>query len=430
MTGCESYYVVAFYGSYLKDNYLWIVMEYCAAGSVSDIMNLCHKTLDEGQIAVVCKYVLHGLAYLHSKRKIHRDIKAGNILINDGGEAKLADFGVAGQLTDNMSKRNTVIGTPFWMAPEVIQEVGYGVSADIWSLGITCIEMADGRPPYHNIHPMRAIFMIPTKPPPKLEDETKFSAPFRNFIARCLTKDPKERPTAETLMAEFNVVPQDPFITSAPGLDAVGDIVKETLEAIAKGGLEDRKEDDDDDDETSGGSDGRDEAAARALRGEAPVARPRERGARPVSRQNARRRSKTPGGGRSDDDGDMTIKLGKGEAPAASRGGAATDSSGAVSPTSPPGGRGLEPGRSDGEDDGGTITMGMAGRLAGAWSVSQVAGSRDSGTIVLGRGLQASSSSGSISSVQETGTMVLTGANDGTARGGLVMSALGSNARY
>ncbi|KAJ3332780.1 hypothetical protein HDU76_013107 [Blyttiomyces sp. JEL0837] len=128
MDGIQSNYVVQFYGSYLKESVLWIVMEYCAAGSVSDIMNLCHTTLDEEQISVICLNVLMGLGYLHSKRKIHRDIKAGNILINSKGEAKLADFGVAGQLSDAVSKRQTVIGTPFWMAPEVIQEVGYGLS--------------------------------------------------------------------------------------------------------------------------------------------------------------------------------------------------------------------------------------------------------------------------------------------------------------
>ncbi|KAJ3248838.1 Serine/threonine-protein kinase 3, partial [Borealophlyctis nickersoniae] len=206
-------------------------MEYCAAGSVSDVMRLCRTVMTEPQIAVICNHVLKGLAYLHARRKIHRDIKAGNVLLNTNGEAKLADFGVAGQLTDNMAKRNTVIGTPFWMAPEVIQEVGYGVNADIWSLGITCIEMAEGRPPYHNIHPMRAIFMIPTRPPPKLENESKFSKPFRDFIARCLIKSPGDRPSAEELL-------NDPFVKDAPGVSVLSEIVAETLELVAKGALE------------------------------------------------------------------------------------------------------------------------------------------------------------------------------------------------
>ena len=125
MQQCDSPYVVKYYGSYFKNTDLWIVMEYCGAGSVSDIIRLRRKTLTEEEIATVAKDTLKGLEYLHFMRKIHRDVKAGNILLNTDGHSKLADFGVAGQLTDTMAKRNTVIGTPFWMAPEVIQEIGY-----------------------------------------------------------------------------------------------------------------------------------------------------------------------------------------------------------------------------------------------------------------------------------------------------------------
>lgn len=210
MQQCDSPYVVKYYGSYFKNTDLWIVMEYCGAGSVLDIMKLRGTlaayprgevvTLSEAEIATILSDTLKGLEYLHLRKKIHRDIKAGNILLNSEGHAKLADFGVAGQLTDTMAKRNTVIGTPFWMAPEVIQEIGYDCVADIWSLGITALEMAEGKAPYGEIHPMRAIFMIPTKPPPSFSKPDKWSAAFIDFVSRCLVKNPEERATASQLL--------------------------------------------------------------------------------------------------------------------------------------------------------------------------------------------------------------------------------------
>ncbi|KAJ3132725.1 Serine/threonine-protein kinase 4 [Physocladia obscura] len=245
MTGISSQFVVAYYGSYLKDTELWIVMEYCGAGSVSDVMEANDMTLSEDQISVVCRYVLSGLSYMHSLRKIHRDVKAGNILLNADCEAKLADFSVSGQLSDANAKRQTVIGTPFWMvAPEVIQEVGYGTPADIWSLGITCIEMADGRPPYSDIHPMRAIFMIPSKPPPKLFEEERYSKVFREFVARCLVKDQKDRPSADELLNvslssrilffknsfKHKNFSQDPFILRNPSVSNLSAMVNVTLQ--------------------------------------------------------------------------------------------------------------------------------------------------------------------------------------------------------
>lgn len=195
-------------------------MEYCGGGSVSDIMRLRKKTLTEEEISTILKDTLEGLVYLHARRKIHRDIKAGNILLNSEGHAKLADFGVAGQLTDTMAKRNTVIGTPFWMAPEVIQEIGYDCLADIWSLGITALEMAEGKPPYGDIHPMRAIFMIPTKPPPSFRNPDRWSPEFIDFVSRCLVKNPEHRSIASTLL-------QHEFITRAPPVGSLLTIIQE-----------------------------------------------------------------------------------------------------------------------------------------------------------------------------------------------------------
>jgi len=231
MKCCRSPYIISYYGSYFKENELWIVMEYCGAGSVNDLMRITDKTLTEDQIAVVVKDALKGLLYLHGLRKIHRDIKAGNILLNLKGEGKLADFGVSGQLSDTMAKRQTVIGTPFWMAPEVIQEVGYDVKADLWSLGITAIEMAEGKPPYSNIHPMRAIFMIPSRPPPKLTEPEKWSKEFNDFVAKCLTKNPEQRAAAADLLKHA-------FITKAKTSLVILPLIEESQEIITRLGRE------------------------------------------------------------------------------------------------------------------------------------------------------------------------------------------------
>ncbi|XP_044027185.1 serine/threonine-protein kinase 3 isoform X1 [Siniperca chuatsi] len=241
MQQCDSPYVVKYYGSYFKNTDLWIVMEYCGAGSVSDIIRLRNKTLTEDEIATILKSTLKGLEYLHFMRKIHRDIKAGNILLNTEGHAKLADFGVAGQLTDTMAKRNTVIGTPFWMAPEVIQEIGYNCVADIWSLGITSIEMAEGKPPYADIHPMRAIFMIPTNPPPTFRKPELWSDDFTDFVKKCLVKNPEQRATATQLL-------QHPFISQAKPVTILRDLITEAMEMKAKRQQEQQRELEEEDD--------------------------------------------------------------------------------------------------------------------------------------------------------------------------------------
>jgi len=172
-------------------------MEFLDGGSVLDKVK--KAPMSEGQIAVVVREVLLGLQYLALEKKIHRDIKAANILLAKDGQVKLADFGASGQLTDTVTKCNTFVGSPYWMAPEILTESKYDGKADIWSLGITCIEMLNGKPPLAEHPPLKVISLIPGRDPPSL-DKSKYSAKFCDFVSLCLTKDPAKRPAIKELL--------------------------------------------------------------------------------------------------------------------------------------------------------------------------------------------------------------------------------------
>ncbi|KAJ3394149.1 Serine/threonine-protein kinase 4 [Lobulomyces angularis] len=199
LKGTKHINTVQYFGCYPVDDSIWILTEYCGAGSILDCIQLTKSVFSESQISIVLSSAVAGLAYLHSQGIVHRDVKCANILLTEDAGVKIADFGVSEKLTQSVQVRNSIVGTPYWMGPEVITGSDYGTSADIWSLGITAIEMAEAVPPHANLHPMRAMFKIPFEDPPTLSHPEVYSYEFSSFLSKCLVKNPTKRSTAAAL---------------------------------------------------------------------------------------------------------------------------------------------------------------------------------------------------------------------------------------
>ncbi|XP_029941669.1 traf2 and NCK-interacting protein kinase-like isoform X7 [Salarias fasciatus] len=230
--------IATYYGAFIKksppghDDQLWLVMEFCGAGSITDLVkNTKGNQLKEDWIAYISREILRGLAHLHAHHVIHRDIKGQNVLLTENAEVKLVDFGVSAQLDRTVGRRNTFIGTPYWMAPEVIAcdenpDATYDYRSDLWSCGITAIEMAEGAPPLCDMHPMRALFLIPRNPPPRLKSK-KWSKKFFSFIESCLVKNYTQRPPTEQLL-------KHPFIRDQPNERQVRIQLKDHIDRTKK----------------------------------------------------------------------------------------------------------------------------------------------------------------------------------------------------
>uniref|UniRef100_A0A8C4H4Q0 non-specific serine/threonine protein kinase n=1 Tax=Dicentrarchus labrax TaxID=13489 RepID=A0A8C4H4Q0_DICLA len=242
---CDHRYIVKLLDAFYHDNKLWIMIEFCPGGAVDATMLELDRGLTEPQIKVVCRQMLEALVYLHSMKIIHRDLKAGNILLMLDGDIKLADFGVSAKNNKTLQRRDSFIGTPYWMAPEVVmcetmKDAPYDYKADIWSLGITLIELAQIEPPHHELNPMRVLLKIAKSEPPTLEQPHKWSKDFKDFLKKALDKNPETRPTAAQLM-------EHPFVRSVTSNRPLRELVAEAKAEVMEE-IEDNREEGEEDD--------------------------------------------------------------------------------------------------------------------------------------------------------------------------------------
>ncbi|XP_049685922.1 serine/threonine-protein kinase 10 [Accipiter gentilis] len=248
---CNHRHIVKLLGAFYWDGKLWIMIEFCPGGAVDATMLELDRGLTEPQIQVICRQMLEALHYLHSKKIIHRDLKAGNVLLTQDGDIKLADFGVSAKNIKTLQKRDSFIGTPYWMAPEVVmcetmKDTPYDYKADIWSLGITLIEMAQIEPPHHELNPMRVLLKIAKSDPPTLSCPSKWSLEFRDFLKTALDKNPETRPSAAQLL-------EHPFVSKVTSNRALRELVAEAKAEVMEE-IEDSRDEAEEDDSSESAS--------------------------------------------------------------------------------------------------------------------------------------------------------------------------------